>query len=299
MASLCHPWFTTSSLSYRFPIFETSATALCGTTGIPNGSNGSLQAAGEDSRHHSYRLERQDVSCWHCSETVRMCFGPGCIRQDSMDRQYLDTTAHLTDALLQAFQVIEDIFQLNPRSIVSLFPLLTPRLAGASDAVQEEGFGLGGFLLSDKHSVRRGAEVVITEDMLSLWRPQDVLMAQLELLMVFQALVTFPDAFRYATGVWYIDDIAALMSLVRGRSDNPDLERMAQIIRLALFHLQCGLCLWFEWVQSKSNWSGGISRFGLRDSFVIHHSFTCHRARVVTQLWQLPTFPLSKVFSYL
>ena len=34
MASLCHPWFTTTSLSYRFPIFETSATALCGTTGI-------------------------------------------------------------------------------------------------------------------------------------------------------------------------------------------------------------------------------------------------------------------------
>ena len=34
MASLCHPWFSTTNLSYRFPIFETSATALCGTTGI-------------------------------------------------------------------------------------------------------------------------------------------------------------------------------------------------------------------------------------------------------------------------
>ena len=34
MASLCHPWVTTTNLSYRFPIFETSATALCGTTGI-------------------------------------------------------------------------------------------------------------------------------------------------------------------------------------------------------------------------------------------------------------------------
>ena len=33
MASLCHLWFTTTNLSYRFPIFETSATALCGTTG--------------------------------------------------------------------------------------------------------------------------------------------------------------------------------------------------------------------------------------------------------------------------
>ena len=33
MASLGHPWFTTINLSYKFPIFETSATALCGTTG--------------------------------------------------------------------------------------------------------------------------------------------------------------------------------------------------------------------------------------------------------------------------
>ena len=31
--SLCHPCFTTINLSYRFPILETSATALCGTTG--------------------------------------------------------------------------------------------------------------------------------------------------------------------------------------------------------------------------------------------------------------------------
>ena len=32
--SLCHPWVTTTNPSCRFPIFETSATALCGTTGI-------------------------------------------------------------------------------------------------------------------------------------------------------------------------------------------------------------------------------------------------------------------------
>ena len=32
--SLCHPWVTTANLSYRFHIFDTCATALCGTTGI-------------------------------------------------------------------------------------------------------------------------------------------------------------------------------------------------------------------------------------------------------------------------
>ena len=31
---LCHPWFTTANLSSRPPNFETSAAALCGTTGI-------------------------------------------------------------------------------------------------------------------------------------------------------------------------------------------------------------------------------------------------------------------------
>ena len=34
VASLCHFCATATLFSYRFPIFETSATALCGTTGI-------------------------------------------------------------------------------------------------------------------------------------------------------------------------------------------------------------------------------------------------------------------------
>ena len=35
VGSLCHFCVTPTHLSYRFSIFETSATALCGTTGIP------------------------------------------------------------------------------------------------------------------------------------------------------------------------------------------------------------------------------------------------------------------------
>ena len=34
VGSLCHFCATATRFSYRFPIFETSATALCGTTGI-------------------------------------------------------------------------------------------------------------------------------------------------------------------------------------------------------------------------------------------------------------------------
>jgi hypothetical protein len=53
VASLCHPWFTTANLSYRFPIFETSATALCGTTGICLFVNGCerIQKRGKGTHH--------------------------------------------------------------------------------------------------------------------------------------------------------------------------------------------------------------------------------------------------------
>ena len=38
MYLLCLSWFTTTNLSYRFPIFETSAIASCGTTGSNQGT---------------------------------------------------------------------------------------------------------------------------------------------------------------------------------------------------------------------------------------------------------------------
>ena len=58
MFSLCHPWFTTTNLSYTFPILETSATASCGSTGI--GSFGS----------------NHKVTTWTCSQHRRRLHWP-------------------------------------------------------------------------------------------------------------------------------------------------------------------------------------------------------------------------------
>ena len=41
--SLCHPWFATTNLSYSFPILETSATALRGTTGNQHAQSSHLK----------------------------------------------------------------------------------------------------------------------------------------------------------------------------------------------------------------------------------------------------------------
>ena len=78
-------------------------------------------------------------------------------------------------------------------------------------------------LLSNSSFHRLGAVVKSIPSVAQLWKPCDVYIAQLELLMVLQAFVTCPDEFRRCTGAWYIDNIASLLSLLKGRSDNEEL----------------------------------------------------------------------------
>ena len=47
--------------------------------------------------------------------------------------------------------------------------------------------------------------------------------------MVLQALLTFVEHFRFAAGVFYVGNIA--MALVRGHSDNADLDYLSRLIQ--------------------------------------------------------------------
>lgn len=75
--------------------------------------------------------------------------------------------------------------------------------------------------------------------------------------MVYLALMFFPEHFRGRRGIWFIDRIAALMALPRGRSRHEDLDNLARAVHAAMFSLQVGI--YFEWVESKATWSDDIS----------------------------------------
>ncbi|CAE7538614.1 unnamed protein product [Symbiodinium sp. CCMP2592] len=121
--------------------------------------------------------------------------------------------------------------------------------------------------------------------------------AQLELSMVLYALVSRPSHFRSRRGVWYIDNTAALMSLIRGRSDNADLSRLAQLIHLCLFCFKTWV--YWEWVPSKSNWSDSISREGADDVWHQSHLFSTFRAHFPHELWALPLEAVVVVLEFL
>ena len=79
----------------------------------------------------------------------------------------------------------------------------------------------------------------------------------------WRTLTARPDQFCGRRGVWFIDNIASLMCLIRGRSDNPDLAKTATYIQCLLFALRASLS--WKYIPSKPNWADAISRLGPSD----------------------------------
>ena len=214
-------------------------------------------------------------------------------------RQY-SATHSLSPAILSCFEVLEAIISCQPKRELEVLPMDHNRFCVASDAALEQPrAGTGGFLII-WHDIpeRREAFIAYIDDSLyDLWGPGDKKIAQLEMMMVLYSLLARPSMFRGRRGLWFIDNVAALMCLIRGRSDNPDLEKIANMIHIALFTLQCW-CFW-EWIPSKSNWSDSISRLGAADPWYQRHGFSLFTAFFPSILWFLPLRCLISVFEFL
>lgn len=215
-------------------------------------------------------------------------------------RQYERTTI-VTPAIHTCFEVLRAVIRSQPRREFEVLPHKHARFCAASDAALEvPRAGSGGFLLvwfGPSHELREGFVADIPPGVYEMWTPGDRKIAQLELLMVLYALTARPGAFRDRRGVWMIDNIAALMSLIRGRSDSPDLEHMSHMIHTILYALRCWM--WWEYVPSKSNWADAISRLGAVDPWHVSNGFSTSTVKLPLFLWQLPFAALVALFEFL
>ena len=172
--------------------------------------------------------------------------------------------------------MLEAVVKSRPSRLFEVLQADPLRFCIASDAALEAPLqGTGGFVivwLSPAHQTREAFVADIPREVYDLWSPGEKKIAQLELIMVLYGLVMRPDMFRNRRGIWFIDNTAALMSLIRGRSDSPDLEHMSRMIHVVLYALNCWI--FWEWIPSKSNWADAISRLGVNDPWVHRNGFT-------------------------
>ena len=78
---------------------------------------------------------------------------------------------------------------------------------------------------------------------------------------VMEAVAESPEIFRDKDVLWFVDNEAACASLIRGASSQEDVAVVAEVVHLLTLRLGCRI--WFEWIDSKSNPSDGLSRLGL------------------------------------
>ncbi|CAE7745577.1 clpC [Symbiodinium sp. CCMP2592] len=206
----------------------------------------------------------------------------------------------LTPPILACFSLIRAVLAVRPEREFEVLPQPVARFCAASDAAEDiPGAGSGGFHLVwlDATELRESFIAHIGPEVYAQFSPGEHKIAQLELAMVLYALAVRAPSFRGRRGYWYIDNVAALMSLIRGRSSSPDLECLAQLIHIAMFALRTSF--FFEYIPSKTNWADAVSRVGFADPWLHQRGFSCHIASFPFQLVGLPFLAVLRVFEFL
>ena len=216
------------------------------------------------------------------------------------DRQYNHKTG-LTPEIISTFDFLQDLFKMQPRREYSLMRNLFSRILVASDAAYENGKGSAGFLAvlnpGQPTEVRVGRVIDIPPEIYKFWGHRETYITQLELLAVFVAMVELAGLIRHSHGLWCIDNVAALMALVKGTSVVPSLDQMTKATHLGAFALESQA--YYEYVESKANWADEISRLGMEGPWANDRRFAVHHCGVSTLLLYLPCIAIARVFAFL
>ena len=121
--------------------------------------------------------------------------------------------------------------------------------------------------------------------------------SQLELMVVLAAMVECASFLRQSRGVWFIDNVSALMALVNGRSNVNSLDQMARFGHIVNFDL--GASAFYEWVESDSNGSDEISREGLAGEWAVINGFQLAKCSFHPALLLLPTRAVVALMAFL
>ena len=129
----------------------------------------------------------------------------------------------------------------------------------------------------------------------ALWNEHPAKIAQL--CVVAMTIASLASHLRAHHGLWFVDNIASLMSLIEGRSPTLELDVMSGMVHAMLCGLQC--MIYWEWVASADNWSDGVSRLGLSDPWLHRHHFRPFIAEPLFILFQLNPSFIVRIFSFL
>ena len=125
--------------------------------------------------------------------------------------------------------------------------------------------GRVGWLIFQPGHQGRGATMVLSQQLIDSWKPRTQQIYPAEAIAPLIVFLTEGPSLAGQDIIWFIDNEAACASLIRGASTQHDVGTLMYATHILFAKYGCRV--WFEWIDSHSNPSDGLSRDGLEDEW--------------------------------
>ena len=199
---------------------------------------------------------------WAASNNFGRC---GRIPTAALKLQQYGQSDVVRQPLAQALAFAAAFVDVVPPREVRLLPVASRLLTVYSDAEYTPESGrpprLGWVVFDGSEDPVVARTLLLDPAIPDQWKPRQQQIFPAESFAPLAALLDSPGIFANADVRWFIDNEAACSTLIRGASREEDVSTIAELTHLHLLRLSTRV--WFEWIDSESNPSDGLSRLGL------------------------------------
>ena len=209
-------------------------------------------------------------------------------------RQYSDSEPWtLSGNLRRALLFLKVLEELAPPRICTVWNTCTPPLVIASDGrVDDDMPPTAGVCVMDVTTNTRLAWWMVVEpELLARWESRHCIM-EVEAVPIVALLAVLPAVLAGRDAIWFVDNAAVLSAMIKGGSRCEDVDRAAGVVALICAQIQARV--WFEYVESKSNWADGVSRLLHADQWSRQNGFELSQCCVPTWPWLVSVNELAK-----
>lgn len=157
-----------------------------------------------------------------------------------------------------------------PRDI-SVLPQGRPLVRCYSDASFENGTLRLGWVVFLPNTTPIGGTCLVPPEEIDLWIPRKQQIFPGEALCGLVAPLHLGSLLKNCDILWWGDNEAAIAALARGTSSQDDVHELVQATHLTLHRLSSRV--WWEWIDTSSNPSDGLSRSGLTDAWTLRQNW--------------------------
>ena len=148
----------------------------------------------------------------------------------------------------------------------------SPCLIVYSDASFEQGELRLGWVLFPGPWRTLGGTCLVPQAVLDSWADRRQQIYPGETLAVLAVPMLYADLFQNRDVLWFLDNQASLATALTGASTQDDVHELSHLA--AVCRVRTSTRMWFDWIDSESNPSDGLSRLGLSCTWTAAQDWT-------------------------